>query len=381
MTMIAASPERLGSTPVNTDDAKSLLFTPVTLRDTTVRNRAWVAPMCQFSAEDGVPTDWHLVHLGSFAVGGAGLVLTEATAVSPIGRISASDTGLWNEEQEQAWARITKFVRAQGAVPAVQLAHAGRKASVRVSWEGGGAVPPSEGGWQTVGPTADPWGPFPAPHPLSRGEIAEIVEQFGEAARRAVRAGFGAVEIHAAHGYLIHSFLSPLSNDRLDEYGGDLHGRSRILREVIDSVRSSIPDGMPLLVRISATDWVEGGWSGPDTVELARLLTGTGVDLIDVSSGGQSPEQRIRVRPGYQMPFARQIKEQTGMPVGGVGLVTEAAQAEQLLVDGACDVVLLGRQHIRDPHWALRAAKELGVQEEIAWPRQYHKAQFRGNIP
>jgi 2,4-dienoyl-CoA reductase-like NADH-dependent reductase (Old Yellow Enzyme family) len=353
----------------------SHLFTPVRLRGTTLRNRVWVAPMCQYSAVDGVPNDWHLVHLGSFARGGVGLVLTEATAVSPEGRISPSDTGIWNDEQVAAWRRIVDFVHGQGATAGMQLAHAGRKASTRPPFEGRGTVPAEEGGWTTVGPSAVAFPGIAEPRELTTGDIDQVVADFTEAALRALRAGFDVLEIHAAHGYLLHEFLSPLSNRRQDEYGGSFANRTRLLLRVVESVRAAVPDTTPLLVRISATDWVEGGWTGDDSVELARRLRDAGVDLVDVSTGGNAPAD-IPVGAGYQVPFARRIREEAGIPAGAVGLITEPKQAEEIVAEGHADVVLLARALLRDPHWALRAAHELGVPvgDGVDWPQQYLRA-------
>ena len=351
------------------------LFTPVRLRGVTIRNRAWVAPMCQYSALDGVPNDWHLVHLGSFARGGAGLVLTEATAVSPEGRISPVDTGIWNDGQRDAWSRIVDFVHGQGATAGMQLAHAGRKASTRPPFEGRGPVPVEEGGWEAVGPSAVAFPGLAEPRELTVAEIDQVVEDFARAAQRALEAGFDLLEIHAAHGYLMHQFLSPLSNQRQDEYGGSFDNRARLVLRVVDAVRSVVPDSMPLLVRLSATDWVEDGWTADDSVALARLLREAGVDLVDVSSGGNEPAD-IPVGPGYQVTFARRIREEAGVPTGAVGLITEPKQAEDIIADGAADVVLLARAMLRDPHWALRAAHELGVPvgDGIDWPKQYLRA-------
>ncbi len=354
----------------------SRLFEPLTLRSTTFRNRAWVAPMCQYSAQDGRVGDWHLVNLGAFARGGAGLVLTEAAAVTADGRISPQDAGIWTDEQAGDWARIAAFVAGQGAVPGMQLAHAGRKASTQRPWEGTGYVDPADGGWQTVAPSPVPHGDWPAPKELSVAEIGDVVRAFADAAVRADGAGFEVAEVHAAHGYLLHEFLSPLSNERADEYGGDLAGRSRALREVVEAVRAVWPDSKPLFVRVSATDWAPGGWDVEETVEVARMLAGLGVDLVDVSSGGNVPQQKIAVGPGYQVPFARAVREGSGLPTGAVGMITEPAQAEQVLASGAADAVLLARELIRDPHWPLRAASELGVDVDY-WPNQYARAKRR----
>ena len=354
----------------------SLLHSPLVLRGTTFRNRAWTAPMCQYSSVDGRVGDWHLAHLGAFARGGSGLVLTEAAAVSPQGRISPYDAGIWDEEQAGDWQRITAFVAGQGAVPGVQLAHAGRKASTRRPWDGPGYVEPEDGGWQTEGPSALAYGDWPAPEELSEADIARVVRDFADAAVRADGAGFEVAELHAAHGYLLHQFLSPLSNQRADGYGGDLAGRSRALREVVAAVRAVWPDRKPLFVRVSATDWADGGWSLEETVELSRGLRELGVDLMDVSSGGNVPQQRITVGPGYQVPFARAVREGAGLPTAAVGLITEPVQAEQVLQEGSADAVLLARELLRDPHWTLRAARELGAEIDY-WPVQYVRAARR----
>ncbi|HET9451291.1 MAG TPA: NADH:flavin oxidoreductase/NADH oxidase [Aggregicoccus sp.] len=353
----------------------SHLFTPLTLRSVSFRNRIWVSPMCQYSAKEGLPGDWHLVHLGSRAVGGAGLVLTEATAVSPEGRISPADTGLWNDAQQAAWARIAAFLREQGAVAGVQLAHAGRKASTQAPWEGHGYVPPAQGGWSSVAPSALPFGPLPAPRALDAAGLRQVREDFVAAARRALAAGFQVVEVHAAHGYLLHSFLSPLSNQRTDAYGGSFDNRVRFPLEVVRAVREAWPEPLPLLVRLSATDWAEGGWTLEETVELARRLKALGVDLVDCSAGGLVPDARVPIAPGYQVPFARAVRHGAGMPTGAVGLLTEAAQAEQVLARGDADAVFLARELLRDAYWPQRAAQALGeraeppVQYARAWPR------------
>ncbi len=292
------------------------LFSPLPLRGVTVRNRVWVSPMCQYSADEGVPNDWHLVHLGSFARGGAGLVMTEATAVSPEGRISPADTGIWNDEQQHAWARVVEFVRGQGATAAIQLAHAGRKASTRPPFEGRGWVPFEEGGWEPVGPSPVGSPGLVTPRELTGSDLDRVVEDFARAAGRSVAAGFDAVEVHAAHGYLLHEFLSPLSNLREDEYGGSFDNRVRLLLRVVGAVRDVVPERMPVVVRISATDWVDDGWSVDDSVALGRALRNAGVDLVDVSSGGNAPAQ-IPVGPGYQVPFARRIREEADIAAGG----------------------------------------------------------------
>jgi 2,4-dienoyl-CoA reductase-like NADH-dependent reductase (Old Yellow Enzyme family) len=349
----------------------SQLFSPITLREVTVRNRVWVSPMCQYSATAGVPDDWHLVHLGAFARGGAGLVFTEASAVVPEGRISPADTGIWNDEQQRAWARIVDFLHRQGAAAGMQLAHAGRKASTQPPWVGRGAVADEDGGWQPVGPSDLPFPGLREPRALELAEIAGVVDAFGAAAERAVAAGFDVLEVHAAHGYLLHEFLSPLSNRREDEYGGSFDNRVRLLLEVVAEVRRRVGEAVPLVVRVSATDWVEGGWTGDDTVRLGGLLREAGVDLVDVSTGGNAPAE-IPVEPGYQVPFAHRVRAEAGLPTGAVGLITEPKQAEEILAEGSADVVLLARALLRDPHWALRAAHELGA--EADWPDQYLRA-------
>jgi 2,4-dienoyl-CoA reductase-like NADH-dependent reductase (Old Yellow Enzyme family) len=350
----------------------SLLLSPLTLRGTTFRNRAWVSPMCQYSAVDGLPDDWHLVHLGARAVGGAGLVMTEATAVVPEGRISPQDTGIWNDEQAERWARIARFVKAQGAAAGMQLAHAGRKASTVRPWDGRGYIQPADGGWRTVGASPIGYADWPAPHALTPAELADLTQQWVAAARRALAAGFDTVEIHAAHGYLLHQFLSPLTNTRTDEYGGSFENRVRHPLEVVAAVREVWPDDRPLLVRISAQDWAPGGWSLEESVALSRLLKEAGVDLVDCSSGGLVPEQQITAGPGYQVPFAAAVREGAGIATGAVGMITEPMQAEKVLADGHADVVLLARELLRDPHWPLRAAAELGA--DIDWPSQYLRA-------
>lgn len=353
----------------------------MTLRETTFRNRAWLAPMCQYSvdARDGVPTDWHLVHLGSRATGGFGLVLTEATAVVPEGRISPEDTGIWNDAQADAWRPITEFIRGQGAVSGIQLAHAGRKASTYAPFAGSdGTVPASAGGWPTVAPTAQPFEGLSEPTALSAMHIAGVVQAFADAARRADAAGFDVVEIHAAHGYLLHQFLSPLSNRRTDAYGGSFENRSRIVVDVVDAVRSVWPAGKPLFVRFSASDWVDGGWTVQETAELTKLIGQRGVDFVDVSSGGLSADQQISTGPGYQVPFAREVREIAGVPTGAVGLITDPEQAEEILADEGADAVLLARSALREPAWPLRAAHELGVaRADAPYPKQYTRGAWR----
>jgi 2,4-dienoyl-CoA reductase-like NADH-dependent reductase (Old Yellow Enzyme family) len=352
----------------------SELFTPITLRGTTVRNRIWVAPMCQYSATDGLPDDWHLVHLGQFAAGGAGLVMTEAAAVVPEGRISPQDAGIWNDEQVAAWRRIVEFLHARGATAAMQLAHAGRKASTIRPWEGSGPVGADDGGWTPVGPSAEAFANYTEPQALTAQEIAELPAAFAAGARRALDAGFDVVELHLAHGYLVHQFLSPLSNRRTDDHGGSFENRIRLAVEITAAVRAEVGDDVPVLTRISATDWTEGGWDGDDSVALARELAAAGADLVDTSSGGNVPHAEIPVGPGYQVPFAERIRGEAGVPTGAVGLITDPAQAEKVVATGQADVVLLARAFLRDPHWPLRAAHELGVDDDVTWPVQYARA-------
>jgi len=355
----------------------SKLFEPITLRSLTVRNRVWLAPMCQYSSTDGVPDDWHLAHLGARATGGFGLILTEASAVVPEGRISPQDAGIWNDEQAAAWSRIVDFVHQQGAAIGVQLAHAGRKASTYRPWaKESGSVPESDGGWPTSAPSTLPFPGYADPLALSVEEIADVVSAFGAAAARAVRAGFDTVEIHAAHGYLLHQFLSPLSNDRDDGYGGSFDNRVRFLLETVDAVRATLPDSAPLVVRISGTDWIDGGWDLEQSTRLAALLEEHGVDLVDVSSGGNAPAS-MPIGPGYQVPLAAGVRS-AGLPTGAVGLITEPEQAEKILANGEADVVLLARAALRESAWPLRAAHELGVAPDDApWPAQYTRAYWR----
>ncbi len=352
------------------------LFSPLTLRGLTLRNRVAVSPMCQYSSEDGFANDWHLVHLGSRAVGGAGLVLTEAAAVEARGRISPQDLGIWKDAHVDFLKRITRFVSGHGAVPGIQLAHAGRKASTYRPWaEGRGEVPRAEGGWPVVGPGAEPFlESYPQPTALGEAELKEIIEAFAEAAGRAAEAGFKVAELHAAHGYLLHSFLSPLVNTRSDRYGGSFENRARLLLETTDAVRAVWPEDLPLFVRISASDWAGGGWTVEDSVALARLLKARGVDLIDCSSGGAVPGVDIPVGPGYQLPFASRVKREAGVPTGAVGMITEPEQADRIIREGGADVVLLARELLRDPYWPLHAAKALGVEVKPLWEPQYQRA-------
>ncbi|MFC8798662.1 NADH:flavin oxidoreductase/NADH oxidase [Promicromonospora sp. NPDC057138] len=362
----------------------SLLFEPMTLRGLSVPNRVWLSPMCEYSAVDGVPNDWHLVHLGARAVGGFGLVMTEATAVVPEGRISPQDTGIWNDEQTAAWKRIVDFVHERGARIGIQLAHAGRKASAFRPWSPvHGTVPVSDGGWPTVGPSASPYPGFDAPAEMTPAQVADVPERFAAAARRAREAGFDAVEVHAAHGYLLHQFLSPLANLRTDEYGGFTAGRSRLVEETVRAVRSAWPEDLPVLVRLSATDWLENGLAVDDVAAVASRLGTLGADLIDVSTGGVAPAS-IAVGPGYQVPHARRVHEVSGLPVSAVGLISDPAQAEQILVEGSADAVMLGREALRDPYWPLRAANVFGekigtvpVDSGVGMQPQYSRAQWR----
>jgi 2,4-dienoyl-CoA reductase-like NADH-dependent reductase (Old Yellow Enzyme family) len=354
----------------------SRLFSPLTLRGTTFRNRAWISPMCQYSSVDGHPTDWHLVHLGSFARGGAGLVVQEATAVTAEGRISPQDAGIWTDAQAEDYRRITDFIASQGAVPGIQLAHAGRKASSKRPWDGRGYVPPADGGWIPVGPTGEGYPKLATPTALATSQVQGLVRAWRDAAVRADAAGFELIEIHAAHGYLLHQFLSPLTNTRTDAYGQD---RARLLTEVVDAVREVWPERKPLFVRLTGSDWAPGGLTVDDAVAVAKGLDGHGVDLFDVSSGGLVAAQQIEVGPGYQVPFARAVREQAGVPTAAVGLITAPEQAEQIVVDGSADAVLLARAVLREPSWPQRAAYELKHDETEApdalyWAPQYERA-------
>jgi 2,4-dienoyl-CoA reductase-like NADH-dependent reductase (Old Yellow Enzyme family) len=350
------------------------LFSPLTIRDVTFRNRIAVSPMCQYSCEDGFATDWHLVHLGSRAVGGAGLVIVEATAVEARGRISPGDLGIWKDEHIDKLAQITGFIKEQGSVPGIQLAHAGRKASCQRPWDGGAAIAPDQpGGWQTVAPSPIPFEDSnPVPAELSTAEIQSLVDAFSQAAQRALKAGFEVIEIHAAHGYLLHEFLSPLSNKRTDNYGGSFDNRVRFLLEVTDALRDVMPQGMPLFVRISASDWADNGWDIGESVQLAAVLKQRGVDLIDCSSGGLVPYAKIKVEPGYQVPFAERIRQETGIMTGAVGLITEAHQADDIIRSCKADMVLLARELLRDPYWPLHAAQILDA--NVRLPLQYERA-------
>ncbi len=350
------------------------LFDSLSLRSLTLRNRIVVSPMCQYSSTDGFAGDWHLVHLGTRAVGGAAVVFTEATAVTPEGRISPQDLGIWKDAHIEPLARIVRFVHQQGAFAGMQLAHAGRKASTHRPWEGTGTVPESAGGWPRVlAPSALPFAEgYPEPQALDQQGMDGIVRAFAAAARRACEAGFRVIEIHAAHGYLLHEFLSPLSNRRTDPYGGSFENRTRLVREVVAAVRDVWPEQLPLFVRISATDWVEGGWDLEQSIALAREIKRLGVDLIDCSSGGNVPQAKVPVGPGYQTPFAERIRREAGIATGAVGLITNPLQAEHIIRTGQADLVILAREMLHDPYWPLRAARELG--QATSWPVQYLRA-------
>ena len=349
------------------------LFSPLTIRGVTLRNRIAVSPMCEYSSEDGFANDWHVVHLGSRAVGGAGLVMTEATAVTAEGRITPGDLGIYKHEHIANLARIVTFIKQHGAVPGMQLAHAGRKGSCRVPWKGGEPLQPEEGAWRTVAPSRLPFNPSdPVPAELSQPGIGAIVEAFAAAARRALAAGFEVLELHAAHGYLIHEFASPLSNHRTDEYGASFDRRVRFALEVTAAVRAAWPEHLPLFVRISATDWKEGGWTLDDSVALAARLKDIGADLIDCSSGGAVPDAKVQLGPAYQTPFAERIRRETGIRTGAVGLITEARQADEIIRAGRADLVLLAREFLRDPYFPLHAARTMGV--DVAPPVQYSRA-------
>ena len=352
------------------------LFEPIALRSVTARNRIVVSPMCQYSADQGVPTEWHFAHLAARAVGGAGIVFTEVAHTEARGRISPWCLGIWNDAQERELGRIARFLESQGAVPAIQVGHAGRKGSTSRPWEGSKPLAPDAGGWDVIGPATAEWAAgYPKPQAMDAAMIKAAVDQFADAARRSKRAGFKLFEIHGAHGYLIHEFLSPLVNTRTDGYGGDLKGRARFLFEVIDAVRGEWTEELPLFLRISCTDWVPGGLTIKDTVELAKMVKAHGgVDLIDCSSGGADPRQQINFYPGYQVPFADAIRREAGIATGAVGLIHAPHQAEEVLQNGRADVVIMGRTLLADPHWPLKAAQALKA--DVKWPNQY----LRGNI-
>ena len=352
----------------------SKLFSPIKIRNIELKNRIAVSPMCQYSSINGFPSDWHLVHLGSRAVGGAGLILTEATAVSLEGRISPDDAGIWNEEQVNAYKKITSFIKSQNSVSGIQLAHAGRKASTYSPWKGSGEVKVENGGWITLAPSPIPFSEnFPHPKEMSEEDVQLVIDQFTKAAKRSIEAGFEVIELHFAHGYLVHEFYSPISNKRKDKYGGNLENRCRFAIEIAKSVRETIPDGTPLFARISSTDWVENGWDIDQSIKLAKWLKEVGVDLIDCSSGGNVSNAKIPAGPGYQIPFAEKIKKEAKILSGGVGLITTAEQAEEIISSEKADIVLLAREMLRDPYWALHAAKKLNV-DLTDWPKQYLRA-------
>ena len=351
----------------------SILFTPLRLRDVEFSNRIGISPMCQYSAVDGFANDWHFAHLGVRAVGGAGLVMVEATAVARDGRITHGCTGLWSEEQVEQLARIARFLKSHGSVPGIQLAHAGRKASAQLPWNGDSALSPPEGAWQTVAPSAIPFAAgWHTPRALTPSEIQDLAKDFSSATRRALQAGFEVVEIHAAHGYLLNEFLSPLANQRSDHYGGSFENRTRFLREVIEAVRSEWPARLPLFLRISASDWAEGGWTIEDSVELAKMVKPLGIDLIDCSSGGTVAYAKMQLGPGYQVPFSEAVRSRGGIATAAVGMITEPRQAEAIIKAGQADLVLLARESLRDPYWPIHAAKALGVAPLV--PNQYLRA-------
>lgn len=351
----------------------SKLFSSLQIKSIQFKNRITVSPMCQYSSVDGFADDWHLVHLGSRAVGGAGLIISEATAVSPEGRISPDDLGIWKDEHIEKLKQITSFISGQGSVPGIQLAHAGRKASTAAPWKGRGKVNPEDGGWTTVSASAIPFSEtYPMPEELDEKGIQKVILDFRNAAGRALAAGFKVIEIHAAHGYLIHQFLSPLSNQRSDEYGGSFENRTRLLMEIITQVKMVWPSDLPIFVRISATDWAEAGWNAEESVELSLQLKSAGIDLIDVSTGGLVSYAKIPVGPAYQLPFASKIKKETGILTGTVGMITNAVQAETILVNQDADMIIMARELLRNPYFPLQAAHELG--EQITWPIQYDRA-------
>lgn len=353
----------------------SKLFSPIKIRDVQFKNRIMVSPMCMYSAQDGVANTWHLVHAGSRAVGGAGLFIFEATGVSPEGRITPGCLGLWNDQQLEALKPIVSFIKNQGPAAGIQLAHAGRKGSSELAWKGGAALSPENGGWINVAPSALAYSKdTPVPHALTVQGIETLIQDFSSAAQRAIKAGFQVIEIHMAHGYLMHEFLSPISNHRQDEFGGTLENRMRLPLMVVEAVRKVIPAQTPLFVRISATDWVEGGWDLQQSVILAKELKNRGVDFIDCSSGGLSPNQIIPVEPGFQVPFAEEIRKQVQILTGAVGLITEPKMADEIISMGKADAILLGRELLRDPYWPLHAAKKLGV--DIDWPLQYERGKI-----
>ena len=351
------------------------IFDELTLRGVTLRNRIGVSPMCEYSSENGMPNDWHFVHLGARAVGGAGLIITEAAAVEARGRITAGDAGIWSDDHIEPWAHVTRFLKQHGAVPGIQLAHAGRKASTARPWDGGAGIADEGGGWEPVAPSAAAFdSEYRMPHALTTEEIAQIVRAFADAARRSDAAGFDWLELHGAHGYLMHEFLSPLSNGRTDNYGGSFDNRIRFLLETVRAVRRVWPAEKPLAVRLSCTDWTEGGWTGEDSVELAKHLKAEGVDLVDCSSGGNVPNAKIPVGAGYQVPFAEAIKREAEIATAAVGLITSPMQADEIVRNGRADIVLLARESLRDPNWPIKAAIELHQKDKAPIPVQYTRA-------
>lgn len=351
----------------------SKLFSSLTIREIEFRNRVFVSPMCQYSSDNGLPNNWHLVHLGSRAVGGAGMVMVEATGVSAAGRISPADSGIWSDAHTEAFKPIVAFIKSHGSVPGIQLAHAGRKASTEVPWRGGLGLSDAEGGWTPLAPSAIPFNDdYRVPREMTAADIETVTLEFRDAARRSLAAGFEVIEIHMAHGYLLHEFLSPLANTRNDEYGGTLSNRMRFPLRIAQTIRDEVPAALPVFVRISATDWAEGGWALDQSIEFSHRLQDLGIDLIDCSSGGLVPFAKIPVGPGYQVAFAAAIRKEVGVATGAVGLITEAHQAEQIISSGEADAVFLAREMLRDPYWANHAAKELGA--EGAWPVQYARA-------
>ena len=352
------------------------LFSSIQFRSVTIKNRIVVSPMCQYSAQDGIPNSWHMVHLGSRAVGGAGLVTAEATGVSAEGRITPDDLGIWNDQQMEAFKPIVAFIKENGSVPGIQLAHAGRKSSHAAPWKGGKGLTPQQDGWTVFAPSAIAYAPTsPTPQEMTKQDIKQMISDFGAATQRAHNAGFEVIELHMAHGYLLHEFLSPLTNQRQDEFGGSFENRMRAPLMVVDEVRKVLPQDLPLFVRISATDWADGGWDLPQSIAFAKELKKRGVDLVDCSSGGAVQHQKISVGPGYQVPFAEAIKKEVGIATGAVGMITEAQQAEDILSSGKADMVLLARELLRHPYWPLHAAKKLGV--DLSWPVQYDRAKVK----
>jgi 2,4-dienoyl-CoA reductase-like NADH-dependent reductase (Old Yellow Enzyme family) len=353
----------------------SILYSPLHIKSITLKNRIAISPMCQYSATDGFANDWHLVHLGSRASGGAGLIIQEATSVSPEGRISPGDLGLWKDEQIEKMQQINRFIIGQNSVPGIQLAHAGRKASAAAPWEGGKKLDPDHGGWETLAPSTIGFHDDETSIALNKSGIQKVISDFKSATKRSVKAGFQVMEIHGAHGYLLHEFMSPLSNLRTDEYGGSFENRIRLTLEVLEAVQSEWPKQLPLFVRISASDWADGGWNIGESVQLSKLLKEKGVDLIDVSSGGGVSHQQIALGPNYQVPFAGRIKKEAGILTGAVGLITEAEQAEDILTSGKADLVLFARESLRNPNLGLTFAKELNT--DVQWPKQYDRAKMR----